>query len=86
MCITCRFYDKYVENDCREVTADPVATKDRRNLCEYFKPITDQGEDLDAAEAAKAKLNALFGEGAAPSSPSSADEAKKKLEDLFKKK
>ena len=96
VCITCRFYDRFVENECREPQAEPVAVKDRRNLCEYWRAKEDAGADDDTARA-KAKLNALFG-GAAPaktpdspsssssSSTSAADEAKRKLEALFKKK
>jgi hypothetical protein len=92
-CATCRFHDRYVENECREDQADPVAKKDQRNLCEYWKPKQPGAVDDDAA-AAKAKLAALFG-GAPPSPTSSkatssslsaADEAKRKLEELFKKK
>lgn len=92
VCLNCRFYDRYVENQCREDQADPVATKDRRNLCEYFKP---KGEDAgeDEASKAKARLAAAFGGAPMPStsapagsSTSAADEAKKKLEALFKKK
>ena len=99
VCLTCRFYDRYVENQCREDAADHVSAKDRRNLCEYWKPrALDEGEDDEAAKA-KAKLAALF--GGPPPSPSSssssgaaegatageraADEAKRKLEALFKK-
>jgi hypothetical protein len=90
-CTACRFHDRYVENECREDAADPVAVKDRRNLCEYFKPKTADGTDLDEAARAKAKLAALFGGGPAPppaprpASDSAADEAKRKLEALFKK-
>ena len=96
-CATCRFHDRHVENECREDQADPVAKKDRRNLCEYWKP-KQQGAVDDAAAAAKAKLAALFGGApstSAPSSPSTsapssstsaADEAKRKLDELFKKK
>ena len=89
-CLGCRFYDRYVENACREDAADPVANKDRRNLCEYFKPKSADAGD-DAAAAAKAKLNALFGGPPVPTTPtatsgsSAADEAKRKLEALFKK-
>ena len=36
-CLTCRFYDRDSENECRETEAEPVQTKDRSNLCEYFK-------------------------------------------------
>lgn len=105
VCLSCRFYDRFVENECREDQADPVANKDRRNLCEYWKPRIDAGVD-DAAAQAKQKLAALFGDKApaststtstsstASSSPSSspsaptdaAAEAKRKLDELFKKK
>ncbi len=87
VCLTCRFYDPYVENECREVSADPVANKDRRNLCEYHQAVTTDDDDGQSeADAAKQKLAALFGGAAAPSSPQTADDAKKKLEALFKKK
>ncbi|HEY4220482.1 MAG TPA: hypothetical protein VGO62_04050 [Myxococcota bacterium] len=59
VCITCRFYDRYVENECREDQADPVATKDRRNLCEYWRAKEDTAVDDKVADA-KAKLEALF--------------------------
>lgn len=89
VCLACKHHDRYVENQCREDQADPVAVKDRRNLCEYFKPIAEGTADDEAARA-KAKLAALFGGApAAPASssaPSAADEAKRKLEELFKKK
>lgn len=95
VCVSCRFYDRFVENQCREDAADPVAVKDRRNLCEYWKPKDGAGVDDEAAKA-KAKLAALFGAAptptaatppaAAPPSSSASDDAKKKLEELFKKK
>lgn len=102
VCVTCRFYDRYVENECREDQADPVANKDRRNLCEYWRPVEIGDAVDDEAARAKAKLAAAFGlkaPSATPSSSSSAssssssssgtsaaDEAKRKLEELFKKK
>ncbi len=99
-CTTCRFHDRYVENECREDQADPVAKKDRSNLCEYWKPrAAAVGDADDAAAQAKAKLAALLGGAGAstaqPSAPTSttssssasaADEAKRKLEELFRKK
>jgi hypothetical protein len=93
-CATCRFHDRFVENECREDQADPVARKDQRNLCEYWKPRADGAVDDDAAAAAKAKLAALFGGGGiAPSTaghggavPTAAEEARRRLDDLFKKK
>lgn len=95
VCVTCRFYDPYMENSCRETEAEYVANKEKRNLCEYYSP-ADAGEQAsDPAADAKAKLAALFG-GAAPdqvakpvseqASPSPADEARAKLEALFRKK
>lgn len=97
VCFTCRFYDRYVENECREDQADPVANKDRSNLCEYWKPIAIGAGADDEAARAKANLEALFGgkggatspgAGGAPPAPptSAADEARRKLEELFKKK
>ncbi len=95
VCLNCRFHDRYVDNECREDAADPVSVKDRRNLCEYFKAKNIDGTDADdAATAAKAKLAALFGgppvSSSAPTASSAAplsaaDEAKRKLEALFKK-
>ncbi len=93
-CLTCRFFDRYVENQCREDQAEFVAVKDRRNLCEYWKSRGDDTAD-DEATRAKARLDAMF--GGKPSQPaqpapassapaSAADEAKRKLEELFKKK
>jgi hypothetical protein len=101
VCLTCSFYDRYAENQCREPTADPVSQKDRRNLCEYWKP-RSSGEAIEgAADQAKAKLNALFG-GATKTAPQSVsspesndsssgaddsirNDAKAKLDALFKK-
>lgn len=65
VCISCRMYDRYAENECREDAAEPVAKKDRANLCEYYKPLAPGAPDAAA---------------------SAADEAKRKLEALFKKK
>ena len=95
VCIACRFHDRYVENECREDAAEPVAKKDRANLCEYWKPRAITADVEDPAAAAQAKLAALFGGGAsaakppiaAPASaPSAAEDAKRKLDELFKKK
>ena len=93
VCLACRMHDRYAENECREDQADPVANKDRRNLCEYFKPLQRSDDADDAAALAKKKLAALFG-GApatsplAPSVPTTSDaqaEARRKLDELFKK-
>jgi hypothetical protein len=94
VCLACRFYDRHVENDCREPTAEPVSVKDRRNLCELFEP---RGRvTVDDTAIARAKLDALFGgkpaaSTTAPTAPVTSstravDDAKAKLEALFKKK
>lgn len=94
-CATCRFHDRYVENECREPEADPVATKDRRNLCEYWKPKGAGAAEDDKAAEARRKLDALFGgapkpaPGPQPVRPAQEDPAaaaKRKLEELFRKK
>lgn len=65
ICLTCRFHDRFAADECRETSADPVARKDRRNLCEYWKPKSQTAEAETAEAAAKAKLAALFGEAPA---------------------
>jgi hypothetical protein len=61
VCLACRFYDRFTSNECKETEADPVQTKDRSNLCEYFKPAAaSEGGYEDEAARAKAKLEALF--------------------------
>jgi hypothetical protein len=60
VCLTCRFHDRYADNECREDQADPVANKDRRNLCEYWKPKEGASTEDDKVADAKAKLEALF--------------------------
>jgi hypothetical protein len=63
ICLNCRFYDQHASRQCREpAIQEGVKDKERRNLCEYFKPAaqgpTDKGES--ASEAARRKLEALF--------------------------
>ena len=88
-CVHCRHYDLHYNNSCRETMADPVVEKDRRNFCEYFSfsrtPFAGKAPTRDRAAEARSKLDALFG-GAPKSGPSKEDEARRKLEDLFKKK
>lgn len=91
VCVACRFYDRYVENECRETEADPVAKKDRANLCEYFKP--RGAAVVDASAEAKKKLEALFGakgSSPTPAQPTTPEDpaaaARAKLDALFKKK
>jgi hypothetical protein len=88
-CLQCRHYDEHYNNACRETMADPVVDKDRRNFCEYFSfsrvPFQGQAPSRDRAAEARAKLEGMFG-GPAKAGPSREDEARRKLEDLFRKK
>jgi len=87
-CVNCRHYDPAYHNACRETAADPVDDRRRRNFCEYFSPnrapfVAPPGA---AADAARAKLDALFGGGAKPASPGGTASARENLEKLFEKK
>ena len=70
---------------CREPIAEIVREKDRANYCDYFTPRAGaySTKSETEASAAKAQLDALFG-GSTPAT-SAADEARKKLDELFKK-
>lgn len=94
VCVACRHYDPYADNACREVQAEYVADKSRRNLCEDFKPAPARAGTTDPQADAKAKLAALFGDVtppvAAPATSSAhpadaAAEARARLEALFRK-
>ena len=39
-CRNCRFFDPAVNNQCRETQAEWVASKDKRNYCDYFEAST----------------------------------------------
>ncbi len=69
-CRNCRHYDPGYNNACRETEAEPVADKERRNFCEFF-----EGNPAPFA-----------GGSGAPATRSRADEARARLDALFKKK
>jgi len=71
VCVACKFYDRYASDECREVSAEPVATKDRSNLCEFFKPKAIAGDDVD--DKPKDPLAALFGKGDGDDKPDDGD-------------
>lgn len=86
-CRLCRFHDITVAKQCQEPVAEEVRDKERANYCDYFEPRPDAWSDRGVTEgaAAKAALDALFGGKAAESSATAnaADEARRKLEELF---
>ena len=60
VCLNCKFFDEYANNQCKESQAEPVSVKDRSNFCGYFEPAGNGGDSKNAADEAKKKLNALF--------------------------
>ena len=64
VCRMCRFFDVNVVRQCREDGAEDVSDKDRPNFCDWFKPSPDafNADRKSEADAAKAALDALFGD------------------------
>jgi hypothetical protein len=87
-CKNCQYWDPTVHNQCVENRSEYIRDREEGNFCLYFtfKDVGDQG-GLSEADAAKQKLAQLFG-GPKPKekAPQSEDEAKARLEALFKKK
>ncbi len=81
----CKFYDPTLQNKCKEPIADDVYNKERANFCDYFlpRPNAYDGDNENKQQQAKDSLSALFG-GVDIEVNNSAEDAKKKLEDLFK--
>jgi hypothetical protein len=94
-CRQCLHYDRVANKACREPVADEVTDKEGGNFCDFFSPRFGMARMTDAAaDQARAKLAQAFGGGsstgasvsATRGSVSSADEAKRKLEEMFGKK
>ncbi|MGH3053785.1 MAG: hypothetical protein ACRDL7_02265 [Gaiellaceae bacterium] len=85
--MNCRHYDPALNNSCRETQADPVVEKNRRNFCEFFSFTREafvKGGNSREAEA-RAKLAGMFGGRGQAKAGGGAEEARKRLEGLFKK-
>lgn len=91
-CYNCKFYDPYAHNQCIENQGEFIRDRAEGNFCLYwtFKPSKPQQDD--EVKEAKLKLDELFkkpkkGKGEEIKySPKTEEEAKKRLESLFKKK
>ena len=59
VCKGCEFYEKGINNDCREPEAERVVDKERSNFCDYFKPKAGGGS-ATSRDAMKAAADALF--------------------------
>ncbi|HVY22701.1 MAG TPA: hypothetical protein VG962_05040 [Steroidobacteraceae bacterium] len=84
VCRQCVFYDVTVAKHCRETIAEEVRDKQRANFCDYFVLNNNAYQPAPASTASRAALDALFG-GNSNGDHSSADEARKALEAMFKK-
>ena len=94
VCRLCRFYNPRMLDRCDHEMAEPAREVDVANFCHYFRPRVDAynaGEGA-RAKAAREQLEALFGEdesgqgdsGEVVSAENKQDEARRRLEDLFK--
>ena len=86
VCRMCVFYDPRITGACREERAEEVREKELANFCDWFKPRPDAYTPADTArsDAAAAQLAALFGEGDGAEEAAAGDDARRRLEDLFK--
>jgi len=86
-CKNCQFWDPSVHNQCVENRAEFIRDREEGNFCLYFTFREAEEDRASEADAAKARLAALFGGSKAPetAAPQTEDEARKRLEALFKK-
>ncbi len=62
-CRLCARYDRSAYQQCREPTVEEVRDKERANFCDFYKPVAGafKGGNRNAADAARAELEKLFG-------------------------
>lgn len=98
VCRLCRFYNPRMLDRCDHEMAEPAREVDVANFCQYFKPKRDAYHAVEdsRSKAAQAQLKALFGEDQEEqgeqqdgqdnvvTAETKQDEARKRLEDLFK--
>ncbi len=84
VCRMCAFFDPTVAGQCREDDAEHVRDKETANFCDWFKPASGvfDAAGKQAADAASAQLDALFG-GTEIDAPD-ADEQQAAADALFK--
>ena len=87
-CKNCKFWDSSVHNECVENRSEFIRDREEGNFCLYFTFNESDETSASEADAAKEKLAQLFGGGMQPEqkAPQTADDAKARLEALFKKK
>jgi hypothetical protein len=60
VCKNCEHYDRSMNNECRESSADRNVEKEKSNFCDYFKPSDRAGGNAKSLDAMKAAADALF--------------------------
>ena len=86
-CFNCQYWDPSVHNECTENRSEFIRDRSEGNFCLYFTFKESIDEDAGEQDDAKSRLNALFGEGGSSvqkAAPKTADDARSRLEDLFK--
>ena len=80
----CRHFDPAAVQQCLEDDAEEVGDKERVNFCEWFVPTENAFDPVAKAaqDRAKVSLDALFGDGDAPSD--GPDSALGEAEKLFR--
>jgi hypothetical protein len=78
----CEFYDTSVAKSCREPVAEEVTDKERANFCDYFRGRSgvQATGGVSEADAARAKLEAMFGVESEAGDKSSADDPQSQIE------
>lgn len=87
-CKNCQFWDPSVHNECTENRAEFIRDREEGNFCLYFTFKESPEDEVNEAQKAKEGLQKLFGVSVdrPNKAPQTADDAKKRLEELFKKK
>ena len=85
VCRMCEFYNPRVSEKCDEPMAEHPRKLERANFCDYFKPKRGAfvARNEAKAGAAKAGLDALFGEAPKKGVSSDTNPARAKLAELF---
>ncbi len=94
----CRMCSKYAPNatiTCNDERAEPPVNKENANFCDYYRPTNAYRRgSVERQDAAKARLDSLFGTPAEDSEDPEADsvkdqeddkesQARRRLDDLF---
>ncbi len=84
VCKLCEFHEPKLRQGCLEDRAEHVQEKEHANFCEFFRPRPGAHvpRDRSQADAAKARLDALFG-APKPDGPERKDPVREELDKLF---